>query len=360
MAVCDSRTHSARYDVAAILDAEARLRANRIHLHAQDVASEIGVPEAALVEAHRLQLRAFALRKPGGVEGYGAILRSLAGAGGAMALTRNHACVSEKHGAYTEPAFHGAMGQVVGEIDLRLFLAHWVYGYAVTEGTRGRARLSLQFFDAFGDAVHKVYVTDDTDLERFEAVVAEYADTDRAPAQLKQRPEEPAEVPDESIDKVGFLNAWSMLQHSHDFFGMLRTFQVSRHQAMRLGAPVFTRRVSAATLDALLHAAAEQHVPLMVFVGNRGCIQIFSGAIGHVKRLDQWLNVLDPRFTLHLRTDLIETAWLVRKPSFRGDVHSLELFDASGFCFAQIFGERKPGTTERDDWRSLVTALASG
>ena len=51
------------------------------------------------------------------------------------------------------------MGQVVGEIDLRLFLRHWAFGYVLDEDTRSGPRRSLQFFDRAGAAVHKVYAT---------------------------------------------------------------------------------------------------------------------------------------------------------------------------------------------------------
>lgn len=349
----------APYDRAAVLDEEARLRASRNGLRTRDVADAMGLPEALLVDARRLRHAAFPLRRPDGPAGYGGILGELVSAGELVALTRNESCVSEKHGAYAEPSFHGPMGQVVGEIDLRLFLDHWVHGYAVTEETRRGASMSLQFFDAAGEAVHKIYVTDATDLDRFEAVVAAYADTKALAGRFEPPAEASADRPDDEIDTDGLLGAWETLQHSHDFFGLLRRFGVSRRQAMRLGADAFTRRVPASTADDLLEAAASQGVPLMVFVGNRGCIQIFSGAIGRVARADAWLNVLDPRFNLHLRTDRIEDAWIVRKPSMRGDIHSLELFDATGFCFVQIFGERKPGTAERQDWRSLVAELAA-
>ncbi|MEL6622961.1 MAG: ChuX/HutX family heme-like substrate-binding protein [Pseudomonadota bacterium] len=70
-----------------------------------------------------------------------------------------------------------------------------------------------------------------------------------------------------------------------------------------------------------------------------------------------WLNVLDPRFNLHLRTDKVEHAFVVRKPSMRGDVHSVELYTQTGDLIAQIFGERKPGETERIDWRSTVQQI---
>jgi putative hemin transport protein len=97
----------------------------------------------------------------------------------------------------------------------------------------------------------------------------------------------------------------------------------------------------------------------MVFVGNPGCMQIHAGPVQRIEVVGPWLNVLDPRFNLHLREDRIAAAWVVRKPSANGDIHALELFDSDGDCVCQIFGERRMGETERIDWRSLVTDLPS-
>ena len=95
----------------------------------------------------------------------------------------------------------------------------------------------------------------------------------------------------------------------------------------------------------------------MVFVGNQGCIQIHTGPVVNLKRMGPWYNVLDPDFNLHLREDQIDTAWVVRKPTRDGVVTSLELFDKDGFCFAQLFGARKPGKPELQAWRDLLAAL---
>jgi len=70
-----------------------------------------------------------------------------------------------------------------------------------------------------------------------------------------------------------------------------------------------------------------------------------------------WVNVLDPGFNLHLREDHIAQAWLVKKPTSDGLVHSIELFDAQGETIAMLFGERKPGQAERCDWRNLLATL---
>ena len=257
-----------------------------------------------------------------------------------MALTRNEACVHEKHGTFDPPAIEGAMGQVVGEIDLRLFLRHWRYGYLLDEETRSGPRRSLQFFDAGGTAIHKVYATPATDAAAFARIADDFADPEAPPAAFEP-PKPAAERPDAEIDVAGLHAAWAALEHTHEFALLLRRFGVTRAQAMRLVArvrpPGRARRRT--------HAPRRRRrsgFPIMVFVGNRGCVQIHSGPVHRVEVVGPWLNVLDPRFNLHLRQDLVASAAVVRKPSVMGDIHALELFEASGEIAVQFFGTRPP------------------
>jgi putative hemin transport protein len=96
---------------------------------------------------------------------------------------------------------------------------------------------------------------------------------------------------------------------------------------------------------------------LMIFVANPGMVQIHSGVVKKVAVMGPWLNVLDPRFNLHLREDHIASAWVVRKPTVDGIVTALELFDTEGNVIAMFFGERKPGKPEHAEWRALVETL---
>jgi putative hemin transport protein len=107
----------------------------------------------------------------------------------------------------------------------------------------------------------------------------------------------------------------------------------------------------------LLELAASAGTPLMVFVGNSGMLQIHSGPIQKVVTIGAWINVMDPRFNLHLRSDSVAQAWLVRKPTADGIVTSVELFNDNGEAIAMFFGERKPGNPELTAWRTLVDEL---
>ena len=71
----------------------------------------------------------------------------------------------------------------------------------------------------------------------------------------------------------------------------------------------------------------------------------------------RWLNVLDPGFNLHLREDLIDSVWVVEKPTVDGIVTSVEVFDAQSELIAMFFGVRKPGSPELPAWRDLVGRL---
>jgi putative hemin transport protein len=324
-------------------------------------ASRLGVSEAELVATgcgeHVTRLDG----------GWSALLSELESLGPVMALTRNDAAVHEKTGVYRNVTFTDAhnMGLVLDDdIDLRLFLDHWEMGFAVEtpwEGGRDGVRRSLQFFDADGTAVHKVFLTRKSDLDVYDALVAKYRHDDQSIDQpVEPVSAEPEETPEAEIDVDGFLEEWADLKDTHDFFPLLRDYDVSRRQALRFGEGRFTRRVPPESLRTLLQDAAEQEVPIMVFVGSPGCIQIHTGPVKKLKATPPWYNVLDPGFQLHLNEEAVEQAWVVRKPTRDGDVTSLELLDAEGGIIARFFGKRKPGEPEREDWREVVQGLAKG
>jgi putative hemin transport protein len=65
-------------------------------------------------------------------------------------------------------------------------------------------------------------------------------------------------------------------------------------------------------LTAMLHHAAQDEIPIMCFVGNRGCLQIHSGPVRNIKPMGPWINILDETFHLHLRLDHVQELWAVR------------------------------------------------
>lgn len=326
----------------------------------RDIALSLGVTEGMLIDAHVGAPRA---GNEGGLQAqrlkrdFPRLLSELSRAGELMALTRNPHCVHERTGVYEHVSAQGEPGREMGlalgdEIDLRLFYSHWAHGYAVREGEQQ----SLQFFDAQGVAVHKVFTRPATQLAAWQALHVGWADPQAPAPQWQPAPPVPAAAEPAAVDVAAFRAGWAALRDTHEFFGLLRRHGLGRLHAMQLAAPEFAQPLDLHAARVVLQGAAANGTPIMVFVGNPGVIQIHGGRIQRVAVMGPWLNVLDPRFNLHLREDAIAHAWAVRKPTVDGLVSSLELYAADGELIAQFFGQRKPGQPERCAWRELLDA----
>ena len=275
--------------------------------------------------------------------------------GKVMALTRNDDAVHERKGIYDNITYQGPVGTALNaDIDLRLFMMHWGAGFAVNENDR----YSFQFFDKAGEATHKIYATDDTNMEAYHALAKKYTAAEQsATLSVTPYPAKAADKADSDIDVAAFQHDWQEIKDTHEFFGMLGKHGVGRHQAMRLAPAEFVKQVPNDTMRKVLTMAAERNVPIMVFVGNRGCIQIHTGEVKKVMEAGPWFNVLDPDFNLHVRENAIANSYIVKKPSVDGMITSLEVYDAAGEMIVQFFGKRKPGIPELAEWRTLVNDL---
>ncbi|MGE0576471.1 ChuX/HutX family heme-like substrate-binding protein, partial [Reyranella sp.] len=70
-----------------------------------------------------------------------------------------------------------------------------------------------------------------------------------------------------------------------------------------------------------------------------------------------WFNIVDPAFNLHLRDEGVARVFSVRKPTDDGIVTSIEAFDALDRNILLMFGARKPGKPELEEWRTLVAGI---
>lgn len=339
--------------------AAARISGKR----AKDAAESIGVTEgqavAAHAGAHELALKATPLKGP-----WVEILQALELCGPVMALTRNESTVHEKTGVYRNISAQGHMGLALGEdIDLRIFFSRWHAGFYVFEPAndpKNPASESLQFFDAHGVAVHKVFARPETDREAFKDVANQFADADKVYAFTPAGPKA-APKPDVDIDAAALAQGWSEMKDTHEFFGLIGKAGAERQQAFRMVEGRFTRKADLTVVRKLLDEASMDGTPIMVFVGSLGCIQIHTGPVKRIEPMAtpaaQWINVLDAGFNLHLREDMVKSAWIVEKPTTEGLVTSVEVFDGAGELMAMFFGARKPGVPELQAWRDIVARL---
>lgn len=326
------------------------LKAENAKLRIRDAAAQLGVSEAELL-ATGIGTNVILLNND-----FQELLKEANTLGKVMALTRNDHCVHERKGIYKKATFNGQIGLVVTpDIDLRLFMSHWHFGFAVNEDERH----SLQFFDASGHAVHKIYMTDESDTDAYGLLVSRYRHSNQAQELTFTAPKPAgAELADDSIDTAAFHEEWKNLQDTHDFHPLLRKFQLSRTQALRLSPEGFAHRINIGDLKSVLEKAAANGTEIMVFTGSPGCIQIHTGPINRLVETGPWFNVLDPDFNMHLRLGGIHSLWLVKKPTKDGLVHSIEAYDVDGQTIVQFFGKRKPGIPESEAWRELLTGIA--
>ncbi|WP_423066847.1 hemin-degrading factor [Devosia sp. CN2-171] len=289
-----------------------------------------------------------------------ALLEGMPACGEVMALTRNESVVHEKIGPFEKGRASEHSAIVLGEqIDLRIFPSRWKHGFAVEKlSEEGEVRRSLQFFDGAGEAVFKIHARPATDLVAWQALVERLTAPEQSQVVVAMPYAEKDQAAGTPASAEELRTSWDQLTDTHQFFGMLKRLNLTRIQAMNMIGESHAWPVSSeATASLLQGAVAQPDLSIMVFVGNPGCIQIHSGPIKSATPMGPWLNVLDETFHMHLRLDHIAQAWVVRKPTDRGHVTSLECYDAEERLIVQFFGKRVEGHDERPAWRALTESL---
>lgn len=275
--------------------------------------------------------------------------------GEVMALTRNASCVHEKVGIYDNyrSGAHACM-VLNADIDLRMFPNHWVHGFMVETETDVGLRRSLQVFDAAGDAVHKIFLRDDTKIEVWNDLKASLAIEDQSQS-LSVEARKPTDPAKADLGKVDILRKeWARMTDTHQFMRLTSKLNMNRLGAYRIVGVPFVRALKVNAVDKMLTTVQKSGIEVMVFVGNKGCIQIHSGPLDTLRPMGPWQNVMDPNFNLHLRLDHIAEVWAVEKPTKRGPAVSVEAFDKDGLIIFQIFGV---GNGHRAAWGEIVEDL---
>jgi len=318
--------------------------------YARDIAALMNISEAELTWA---RVGHDAWRLHGEIR---EILGALEAVGETKCICRNQYAVHEQVGTFTHQHLNGHAGLILNPraLDLRLFLHQWASAFHITETNARGERQSIQFFDHQGDALLKVYTTDNTDVSAWGDVLSRFIFADNPPLALKAT--DPA-VNVASADAPTVDSEWRAMTDVHQFFGLLKRHSLTRQQAFRLVGDDLACQVDNSALSRLLNSAREDGNEIMIFVGNRGCVQIFTGAVEKVVPMKGWLNIFNPAFTLHLLEETIAESWVTRKPTADGHVTSLELFAADGTQIAQLYGQRTEGEPEQSQWRSQIDAL---
>jgi len=299
-------------------------------LRIRDAAEQLGVSEAQLLALGSGETST-RLR-----DDWADLLLELHRLGPLMGLTRNDHAVHERHGGYGAQQVMGPTRLIEdGGFTAALFLDHWHHGFAVSESGHGQVRRSLQFFDRFGHAVHKIYLTEHSHEEPFQEIVDTFRAADQAEILNVENP-----LTATSLDMVDRL--WS----SAGLSGGPRTgdHTVPDHPDLAIDSPTLrVRALPQGTAETVLMVAAERGTEVVIAVGNRGTLQMHRGPIHKILRTGPWINVLDDPFNLHLRDTQIASGWHVEEHGGTGQAY-LCWCDCQHQPILQISSEDRSGS----------------
>lgn len=337
----------------------ARSAGKRIRAAAQSAGLSEGAVMAAHVGEHEYQLKVQPLVGP-----WDALVKGLAQCGPLNASTGSTASYQDQACAYQQVLVDGDAASVLhNRLDLHLSLQYWHAGYVVSElamGAVNPAALSLQFFDMHGDAVHKVFARTCTDHVAFRALVDKHLACNKRYVFSPRTSNAAVELPAD-FDSRAFVAAWGKMQHRQQCDPVLHQFKLKREQALSLLEGQFTRRLAPSCVRHVLFEASLEGIPLRVQVGNAGCGHVYTGPIKRVQPMvsstSQWINVLDPEYSFHLREDLVATAWLVEVPTLDGICTSIEVYDYRHEPIAIFSGARNLGLNVQQAWRTVASGV---
>jgi putative hemin transport protein len=283
-----------------------------------------------------------------------ALLDEVRRLGDVSVLTGNEAVMHLSTGSYDRFEAKDGQALVVSKgVDLRLFTDRWACGAAILPASG--AVPGFIFFNNAGEPVHRILLTPTSHGAEFEALVAQFKG--EAPS-LSPAPETPGvvEAPTEAT-RAALLEGWRALKDTHEFSALLSTHKVSRKDALRLAEGEFTAQLDPASYSALFGQLVDEEVSILLFALNNGCVQISTGAITEINRARGTLQLVEEDSRTLIALPRVKEVWRVSKPTERGLVDSLELYDEAGEPVAYLFGSEKGDSTSIMKWKELLFAL---
>lgn len=342
-------------DFESLLAQKRALMGNEKPPRARQAAEQLGITEAQYVAlscgdgVHPLKMdliRAFFERLPD--------------LGEVMALTRNDQIVMEHHGVYPSPVFNDESVVLnTRETDLRLKIMAWRFGFLVEEN----GRKSFQFFDRFGEAAHKIYITDHTDMTAFDLQVNEFTEVECPNRLLLTSPmERPVMSKALDVNPEVLRQEWRRLENVHHVNKLLKIYGLKRPEAYR-HLQEDAHQLKHDSLKQLLSKAAETDLPLLMFVPNQTATQIHNGPVNKLLEMGPWFNVLDPKFNLHALLSGISESWVVKKYLDKSSVtSSVEFFNQNQEAVMMVY--LHPEAREDDNfvqiWQEILNSLIDG
>ncbi|WP_294228286.1 iron chelate uptake ABC transporter family permease subunit [uncultured Shimia sp.] len=244
----------------------------------RELANKLGITEAQLLAPH---LGKGVTRLSPDLDRLIPAVRRL---GEVMALTGNDSCVIEKTGIYEDyrSGPHAAL-VVNNDIDLRMFPRHWQFAFAVEKPLHnGGLRRSIQVFDAAGDAVIKIFLTEASVAEEWPNLVHDLRlEPQEVPLALSTR--EPTETAKGDPAKADQLRAkWDKITDTHQFLQMVRRLKINRLGAYRIAGAPYVRLLQTSARHMGISVQTVKRATILCVAAATGAAVAVSGGIGFV------------------------------------------------------------------------------
>lgn len=254
------------------------------------------------------------------------LLADLACLGPVCTSTENRHAQQQQVLEYRRLRLTGNRGLLLaGDCELDLRFAHWVYGFAVSRPVRRGIEHSLHFFDARGQAVHRIRLTRASDSFAYRLFVAAYRCAEQRPGLVL-----PCTAP-----------------------------AADNHRSAATDAPASTtgrcagcrRTIPVAQLIELLQSLVDVDLGVSFQLSNAGATHTWRGLLHSVRCSEGRLTLQAADCSLHLDQARIAGA----RPPCHGS--TLELHTAEGETLATLIGPPARYLPQAVGWRRLLAAL---
>lgn len=332
------------------------LKKENPHIRIRNAAQKLGVSEAELL-ATRVGEGVVRLEN-NSIE----ILKEITSLGRVMALTRNEECVHEEKGLFENVEITENKRFSVSNEDVNVRIDTNVIDkvFGVTDHTAHGIQQSIQFFDKSGEAIHKIYLTADSNQGAYDLLLVKYKAPNQSTEEVVVLENKVVveEKPDSEIDTEAFHSAWKALESSCHFGKLIDSFGLTRTQALRLApSDYYADKIDNDGIVTMLEEVAKAKIPILIFVKNNYVTQTFKGVIRKTMWHQTWFNIMDPNFNLHLDMSKIAATYVVRKPSNSGVVTSIEAYNEMGDLIVHFFCPNAELDTEQSTWREIIGKL---
>lgn len=298
----------------------AELRFQNPDLRPLELAEKLGVTEAELV-ACRVGYGVTRLAE----DSIADIYLTLPEVGPITALSQNCACIHENNASFkTIHRNRNLINIGADNLNLQAYIGCFSYAFAVIEESHGKMLESIQFFDAYGRAVHKIYRQPNTNQKLWNRLINTFTAWDQVPF---------------IIIRAGQRQALDLTLRQ----------QIKKSELSSMA--------DNSTAEYLLYKLSTSSLPVMIQTNTDGLLQINSGSICNVKKMGCWLNILDNDFNLHLRYDLIDKTIVSKQKTINGSITSIDLYDKSGRQIVRFFGGGN--FSSLSDWTKLADSMAT-